>query len=126
MYKAYFKDGKAMFYTRDIEIDGVIYGIRSNSDIERIKRRIVYKKHSEDDDFNLDEEISKITHIEMELEQPTDEQLRIIQSKTFDNTNDMMAFVHDVMNGKNTMSQEEINAMLLLEIARLKVGAESE
>ena len=45
------------------------------------------------------------------LEQPTAEQLSRIQAKTFDSMSDMKQYVQSVMNGDETMSQDEINAM---------------
>ena len=41
MYKFYMKNGTAYFYERGVEIDGTVYGIRTDSDILRIKRSVV-------------------------------------------------------------------------------------
>lgn len=41
MYKFYMKNGTAQFYERGVEIDGTVYGIRTDSDILRIKRSVV-------------------------------------------------------------------------------------
>ena len=127
MYKFYSKNGTAQFYERGVEIDGTVYGIRTDSDILRIKRRIVNDKFAETDgDFDMDTEIAKIQHTDVTLEQPTSEQLSQIQSKTFDSMSDMKQYVQSVMNGDETMSQDEINAMLMLQIAELKAGVDGE
>ena len=125
MYKFYSKNGTAQFYERGVEIDGTVYGIQKDSDILRIKRRVVNDKFAEtDDNFDMDTEIAKIQHTDVTLEQPTSEQLSQIQSKTFDSMSDMKQYVQSVMNGE--LTQDEINAMLMLQIAELKarVGGE--
>lgn len=127
MYKFYMKNGQARFYERGVEIDGTVYGIHTDRDILRIKRRIVNDKFAEtDDNFDMDTEIAKIQHTDVTFEQPTSEQLSQIQSKTFDSMSDMKQYVQSVMNGDETMSQDEINAMLMLQIAELKAGVENE
>lgn len=127
MYKFYSKNGTAYFYERGVEIDGTVYGIRTDSDILRIKRRIVNDKFAEtDDNFDMDTEIAKIQHTSIIFKQPTSEQLSQIQSKTFDSMSDMKQYVQSVMNGDETMSQDEINAMLMLQIAELKAGVDGE
>ena len=127
MYKFYMKNGTAYFYERGIEIDGIVYGIRADRDILRIKRRIVNDKFAETDgDFDMDTEIAKIKHTDITFEQPTAEQLSQIQSKTFDSMSDMKQYVQSVMNGDETMSQDEINAMLLLKIAEMEVAITNE
>lgn len=127
MYKFYMKNGTAYFYERGVEIDGTVYGIRTDSDILRIKRRIVNDKFAEtDDNFDMDTEIAKIQHTSIIFKQPTSEQLSQIQSKTFDSMSDMKQYVQSVMNGDETMSQDEINAMLMLQIAELKAGVGGE
>jgi hypothetical protein len=121
------KNGTAYFYERGVEIDGTVYGIRTDSDIQRIKRRIVNDKFAETDgDFDMDTEIAKIKHTDITFEQPTAEQLSQIQSKTFDSMSDMKQYVQSVMNGDETMSQDEINAMLLLKIAEMEVAITNE
>ena len=126
MYKFYMKNGTAQFYEHGVEIDGTVYGIQKDSDILRIKRRIVNDKFAEtDDNFDMDTEIAKIQHTYVTLEQPTSEQLSQIQSKTFDSMSDMKQYVQSVMNG-DEMSQDEINAMLMLQIAELKAGVDGE
>lgn len=125
MYKFYSKNGTAYFYERGVEIDGTVYGIRTDSDILRIKRSVVNNKFAEtDDNFDMDTEIAKIQHTGVTLEQPTSEQLSQIQSKTFDSMSDMKQYVQSVMNGE--LTQDEINAMLLLQIAELKAGVSNE
>ena len=125
MYKFYMKNGQARFYERGVEIDGTVYGIHTDRDILRIKRRIVNDKFAEtDDNFDMDTEIAKIQHTDVTLEQPTSEQLSQIQSKTFDSMSDMKQYVQSVMNGE--LTQDEINAMLLLQIAELKAGVSNE
>ena len=127
MYKFYSKNGTAQFYERGVEIDGTVYGIHTDRDIQRIKRRIVNDKFAEtDDNFDMDTEIAKIQHTDVTFEQPTSEQLSQIQSKTFDSMSDMKQYVQSVMNGDETMSQDEINAMLMLQIAELKAGVDGE
>ena len=125
MYKFYMKNGTAQFYERGVEIDGTVYGIQKDSDILRIKRSVVNSKFAEtDDNFDMDTEIAKIQHTDVTLEQPTSEQLSQIQSKTFDSMSDMKQYVQSVMNGE--LTQDEINAMLLLQIAELKAGVSNE
>ena len=127
MYKFYMKNGTAYFYEHGVEIDGTAYGIHTDRDILRIKRRIVNDKFAEtDDNFDMDTEIAKIQHTDVMFEQPTAEQLKQIQSKTFDSMSELKQHVQSVMNGDETMSQDEINAMLMLQIAELKAGVDSE
>lgn len=127
MYKFYSKNGTARFYERGVEIDGTVYGIRTDSDILRIKRSVVNSKFAEsEEDFDMNVEIAKIQHTDITFEQPTAEQLSQIQSKTFDSMSDMKQHVQSVMSGDETMSQDEINAMLMLQIAELKAGVDSE
>ena len=125
MYKFYMKNGTAYFYECGVEIDGTVYGIRTDSDILRIKRSVVNSKFAEsEEDFDMNVEIAKIQHTDITLEQPTSEQLSQIQSKTFDSMSDMKQYVQSVMNGE--LTQDEINAMLLLQIAELKAGVSNE
>jgi hypothetical protein len=125
MYKFYSKNGTARFYERGVEIDGTVYGIHTDRDILRIKRRIVNDKFAETDgDFDMDTEIAKIKHTDITFEQPTAEQLSQIQSKTFDSMSDMKQYVQSIMNGE--LTQDEINAMLMLQIAELKAGVDGE
>lgn len=125
MYKFYMKNGTAYFYERGIEIDGIVYGIQKDSDILRIKRGIVNDKFAEtDDNFDMDTEIAKIQHTSITFKQPTSEQLSQIQAKTFDSMSDMKQYVQSVMNGE--LTQDEINAMLMLQIAELKAGVDGE
>ena len=127
MYKFYSKNGTAQFYEHGVEIDGTVYEIHTDRDILRIKRRIVNDKFAETDgDFDMDTEIAKIKHTDITFEQPTAEQLSQIQSKTFDSMSDMKQYVQSLMNGDETMSQDEINAMLMLQIAELKAGVGGE
>ena len=125
MYKFYMKNGTAYFYEHGVEIDGTVYGIHTDRDILRIKRRIVNDKFAEtDDNFDMDTEIAKIQHTDITFEQPTSEQLSQIQSKTFDSMSDMKQYVQSVMNGE--LTQDEINAMLLLKIAEMEVAITNE
>lgn len=127
MYKFYVKNGQAQFYERGVEIDGTVYGIHTDRDILRIKCSVVNNKFAEiDDNFDMDTEIAKIKHTDITFEQPTAEQLSQIQSKTFDSMSDMKQYVQSVMNGDETMSQDEINAMLLLKIAEMEVAITNE
>lgn len=125
MYKFYMKNGTAYFYERGIEIDGIVYGIRTDSDILRIKRSVVNSKFAEsEEDFDMNVEIAKIQHTRITFKQPTSEQLSQIQSKTFDSMSDMKQYVQSIMNGE--LTQDEINAMLMLQIAELKAGVDGE
>ena len=125
MYKFYSKNGQAQFYEHGVEIDGTVYGIHADRDILRIKRRIVNDKFAETDgDFDMDTEIAKIKHTDITFEQPTAEQLSQIQSKTFDSMSDMKQYVQSIMNGE--LTQDEINAMLLLKIAEMEVAITNE
>lgn len=125
MYKFYSKNGTAQFYERGVEIDGTVYGIRTDSDILRIKRSVLNSKFAEsEEDFDMNVEIAKIQHTDITFEQPTAEQLEQIQAKTFDSMSDMKQYVQSVMNGE--LTQDEINAMLMLQIAELKAGVDGE
>ena len=127
MYKFYMKNGTAYFYERGVEIDGTVYGIHTDRDILRIKRRIVNDKFAEtDDNFDMGVEIAKIQHTDITFEQPTAEQLEQIQAKTYNSMTELKQHVQSVMNGDETMSQDEINAMLMLQIAELKAGVDGE
>ena len=117
MYKFYMKNGTAYFYEHGVEIDGTVYGIRTDRDTLRIKRSVVNDKFAE---------IAKIQHTDVTFEQPTAEQLEQIQAKTFDSMSELKQHVQSVMSGDETMSQDEINAMLLLQIAELKAGVSNE
>jgi hypothetical protein len=147
MYKFYSKNGQAQFYEHGVEIDGTVYGIQKDSDILRIKRNIIRQKRNisdenedllsgsvnlpdnkfaeTDDNFDMDTEIAKIQHTSIIFKQPTSEQLSQIQSKTFDSMSELKQHVQSVMNGE-TMSQDEINAMLLLKIAEMEVAITNE
>ena len=125
MYKFYSKNGTAQFYEHGVEIDGTVYGIRTDSDILRIKRSVLNSKFAEsEEDFDMNVEIAKIQHTDITFEQPTAEQLEQIQAKTFDSMSDMKQYVQSVMNGE--LTQDEINAMLMLQIAELKAGVDGE
>ena len=120
------KNGTAYFYERGVEIDGTVYGIGADRDILRIKRSVVNDKFAEtDENFDMDTEIAKIQHTDITFEQPTAEQLEQIQSKTFHSMSELKQHVQSVMNGE-TMSQDEINAMLLLKIAEMEVAIKNE
>ena len=126
MYKFYMKNGTAYFYEHGVEIDGTVYGIHADRDILRIKRRIVNDKFAEtDDNFDMDTEIAKIQHTSITFKQPTSEQLSQIQAKTYNSMTELKQHVQSVMNG-DEMSQDEINAMLMLQIAELKAGVDGE
>lgn len=127
MYKFYMKNGQAQFYERGVEIDGTVYGIHTDRDILRIKRSVVNNKFAEtDDNFDMDTEIAKIQHTSITFEQPTSEKLSQIQAKAYNSMTELKQHVQSVMNGDETMSQDEINAMLLLQIAELKAGVDGE
>ena len=104
-----------------------MYGIHTDRDIQRIKRRIVNDKFAEtDDNFDMDTEIAKIQHTDVTFEQPTSEKLSQIQAKTYNSMSELKQHVQSVMNGDETMSQDEINAMLLLKIAEMEVAITNE
>lgn len=125
MYKFYMKNGTAYFYEHGVEIDGTVYGIHTDRDILRIKRRIVNDKFAEtDDNFDMDTEIAKIQHTSIIFKQPTSEQLSQIQAKTYNSMTELKQHVQSVMNGE--LTQDEINAMLMLQIAELKAGVDGE
>ena len=125
MYKFYMKNGTAQFYEHGVEIDGTVYGIHTDRDILRIKRRIVNDKFAETDgDFDMGTEIAKIQHTDVMLEQPTAEQLSRIQAKTFDSMSELKKHVQSIVDGE--LTQDAINAMLLLQIAELKAGVDGE
>lgn len=127
MYKFYSKNGTAYFYERGVEIDGTVYGIHTDRDILRIKRSVVNNKFAEtDDNFDMDTEIAKIQNTSITFKQPTAEQLEQIQAKTYNSMTELKQHVQSVMNGDETMSQDEINAMLMLQIAELKAGVDGE
>ena len=121
------KNGTAYFYERGVEIDGTVYGIRTDSDILRIKRSVVNSKFAEsEEDFDMNVEIAKIQHTDITFEQPTAEQLEQIQAKAYNSMTELKQHVQSVMNGDETMSQDEINAMLLLKIAEMEVAITNE
>lgn len=125
MYKFYMKNGTAQFYERGVEIDGTVYGIHADRDILRIKRRIVNDKFAEtDDNFDMGVEIAKIQHTDITFEQPTAEQLEQIQAKTYNSMTELKQHVQSIMNGE--LTQDEINAMLLLRIAEMEVAITNE
>lgn len=125
MYKFYMKNGTAYFYERGVEIDGIVYGIRTDSDILRIKRSVVNSKFAESkEDFDMNVEIAKIQHMDITLEQPTSEQLSQIQAKTYNSMTELKQHVQSIMNGE--LTQDEINAMLLLRIAEMEVAITNE
>lgn len=125
MYKFHMKNGTAYFYEHGVEIDGTVYGIHTDRDILRIKRRIVNDKFAEtDDNFDMDTEIAKIQHTSISFKQPTSEQLSQIQAKTYNSMSELKQHVQSVMSGD--VSQDEINAMLMLQIAELKAGVSGE
>lgn len=146
MYKFYMKNGTAYFYERGVEIDGTVYGIQKDSDILRIKRNIIRQKRNisdkdedllsgsvnlpdnkfaeTDDNFDMDTEIAKIQYTDVTLEQPTSEKLSQIQAKTYNSMSELKQHVQSVMNGE--LTQDEINAMLLLKIAEMEVAITNE
>ena len=125
MYKFYMKNGTAYFYERGVKIDGTVYGIHTDRDILRIKRSIVNDKFAEtDDNFDMDTEIAKIQHTSITFKQPTAEQLEQIQAKTYNSMTELKQHVQSVMSGD--VSQDEINAMLLLKIAEMEVAITNE
>ena len=128
-HKWYVKNNKVAFYEKGIEIDGRVYGIHAPADIQKIKRRVAVKSLTEDegnmqDDANLEAEIAKINHTDVVFDMPTDEQLERISCQSVYDNEDAAKLVNSVIN--NEVSQDEINAMLMLEIAELKAGVLNE
>ena len=72
------------------------------------------------------QKLQKFSIRDITFEQPTAEQLSQIQAKTYDSMTELKQHVQSVMNGDETMSQDEINAMLMLQIAELKAGVDGE
>ena len=129
MYKWYVKNNKVAFYEKGVEIDGRVYGIHSDVDIQKIKMRLALRALVDDegnmpDDVDLDAEISKINHTDVGFDMPTDEQLERINSQSIYDNEEATKLVNSVIN--NEVSQDEINAMLMLEIAELKAGVLNE
>lgn len=129
MYKWYVKNNKVAFYEKGIEIGGRVYGIRSSADIQKIKMRLAVKALTDDegnmpDDVDLDAEIAKINHTDLVFDMPTDEQLERINCQSVYGNEEASELVDSVIN--NEVSQDEINAMLMLEIAELKAGVLNE
>lgn len=127
--KWHVKNNKVAFYEKGVEIDGRVYGIRSSADIQKIKRRMAVKALTDDDgnmpdDANLEAEIAKINHTDVVFDMPTDEQLERISCQSVYDNEDATKLVNSVIN--NEVSQDEINAMLMLEIAELKAGVLNE
>lgn len=119
------KNGTVYFYEHGVEIDGTVYGIHTDRDILRIKRSVVNNKFAEtDDNFDMDTEIAKIQHTDITFEQPTSEQLSQIQAKTYNSMTELKQHVQSIMNGE--LTQDEINAMLLLKIAEMEVAITNE
>lgn len=126
MYKIYLKHGKVHFFKRGIELNGIVYGIYRDADIHRIKSNVVKSSIEYNEKYDLEPKIEQLAHTDIVFEQPTTEQLSVIQGKNFENPQEARKFVDEVMNDTYMPSQEEINAMLMLEIAKLKAGANNE
>lgn len=129
MYKWYVKNSKVAFYEKGVEIDGRVYGMRSSADIQKIKMRLALKALIDDDgnmpdDVDMEAEIAKINHTDVVFDMPTDEQLERISCQSVYDNEDAAKLVNAVIN--NEVSQDEINAMLMLEIAELKAGVLNE
>lgn len=127
--KWYVKNNKVAFYEKGIEIDGRVYGIHSDVDIQKIKMRLALKALIDDDgnmpdDVDMEAEIAKINHTDVVFDMPTDEQLERISCQSVYDNEDAAKLVNSVIN--NEVSQDEINAMLMLEIAELKAGVLNE
>ena len=117
------------FYEKGVGIDGRVYGIHAPADIQKIKRRAAVKSLTDDegnipDDVDMEAEIAKINHTDVVFDIPTDEQLERISCQSVYDNEDAAKLVNAVLN--NEVSQDEINAMLMLEIAELKAGVLNE
>ena len=125
MIKWFVNNNKIGFYNNGIEIGGRVYGIHSDVDIQKIKRRIAMQSVTDDEgnmpeDVDMEAEIAKINHTDVVFDMPTDEQLNRISCQSVYDNEDAAKLVNSVIN--NEVSQDEINAMILLELAELKVG----
>lgn len=129
MVKWFVNNNKIGFYNNGIEIGGRVYGIHSDADIQKIKRRMVVKALTDDDgnmpdDVDMESEIAKINHTDVVFDSPTDEQLGQISSREVTDSTSARELIDAVLSGE--VSQDEINAMLLLELAELKAGVGDE
>lgn len=137
MYKFFLKNGKAEFYERGINIDGVIYGVADDEDIKRIKldiaRSKLYEERMKDtqnemtdiiSEKDIEAEAEKITYSDNAFDMPTDEELSRIQSLQTNSMSEMKKHVESVLSGE--LTQDEINAMLMLQIAQMRAGVEVE
>lgn len=129
MIKWFVNNNKIGFYNNGIEIGGRVYGIHSDVDIQKIKRRIAMQSVTDEDgnipdDVDINAEIAKIEHTDVVFDIPTDEQLERISCQSVYDNEDAAKLVNSVIN--NEVSQDEINAMLMLEIAELKAGVLNE
>lgn len=129
MYKWYVKNNKVAFYEKGVEIDGRVYGIHAPADIQKIKRRVAVKSLTDDegnmpDDVDMEAEIAKIEHTDVTFDVPSEEQLGQISSREVTDSTSARELIDAVLNGE--VSQDEINAMLLLELAELKAGVGDE
>lgn len=137
MYKFYLKNGKAEFYERGIEIDGTIYGVGDDEDVKRIKfdiaRSKLYEERMNDtqnempdmiSEKDIEAEAEKITYSDVTFDVPTDEELSRIQSLQTNSMSAMKKHVRAVLDGE--LTQDEINAMLMLQIAQMRAGVEVE
>lgn len=129
MYKWYVKNNKVAFYEKGVEVDGRVYGIHSSADIQKIKRRVAVKSLTDDegnmpDDVDINAEIAKIEHTDVTFDVPSEEQLGQISSREVTDSTSARELIDAVLSGE--VSQDEINAMLLLELAELKAGVGDE
>ena len=129
MIKWFVNNNKIGFYNNGIEIGGRVYGIHSDVDIQKIKRRMAVKSLTDDegnmpDYVDINAEIAKIEHTDVTFDVPSEEQLERINSQSIYDNEEATKLVNSVIN--NEVSQDEINAMLMLEIAELKAGVLNE
>lgn len=129
MIKWYVNNNKIGFYNNGIEIGGRVYGIRSSTDIQKIKRRIAMQSVTDEDgnipdDVDINAEIAKIEHTDVTFDVPSEEQLGQISSREVTDSTSARELIDAVLSGE--VSQDEINAMLLLELAELKAGVGDE
>ena len=98
MYKFYSKNGTAQFYERGVEIDGTVYGIRTDSDILRIKRSVLNSKFAEsEEDFDMNVELWNTLNFGLTddftqkgLEETTNTYLRLGLITSTDSLDDVM------------------------------------
>lgn len=120
MYKYYFDGRKIRFYPLAVVYGEKIYGAQDEAAAERFKARLrrIYEELPQSNETEGNE-----FDVEMiELDMPTVGQFEKIEARTFDDAREAMAFAESVLSGEEKPTQEEINARVMLELAKLKAG----